>query len=90
MGLFMDSNGLPVSMSIFPGNTSDSATLQPTMKDVKESYGLGRLVVVADKGLNSSMNIDAIVNNGDGFVFSQILKGKKGQRYNEKLFDESG
>lgn len=60
------------------------------MKDVKESYGLGRLVVVADKGLNSSKNIDVIVNNGDGFVFSQILKGKKGQRYNEKLFDQSG
>ena len=90
MGLFMDSNGLPVSMSIFPGNTSDSLTLQPTMKDVKESYGLGRLVVVADKGLNSSKNIDVIVNNGDGFVFSQILKGKKGQRYNEELFDKSG
>lgn len=90
MGLFMDSNGLPVSMSLFPGNTSDSLTLQPTMKDIKESYGLGRLIVVADKGLNSSKNIDAIVNNGDGFVFSQILKGKKGQRYNEKLFDESG
>lgn len=89
MGLFMDTNGLPVNMSIFPGNTSDSLTLQPTMRDVKESYGLGRLIVVADKGLNSSQNIDVIVNNGDGFVFSQILKGKKGQRYNEKLFDES-
>lgn len=90
MGLFMDSNGLPVSMSIFPGNTSDSLTLQPTMKDIKKSYGLGRLVVVADKGLNSSKNIDAIAHNGDGFVFSQILRGKKGQRYNEKLFDENG
>ncbi len=90
MGLFMDPNGLPVSMSIFPGNTSESLTLQPTMKDVKDSYGLGRLVVVADKGLNSSKNIDTIVNNGDGFVFSQIIKGKKGKRYNEKLFDKSG
>jgi len=90
MGLFMDSNGLPVSMSIFPGNTSDSLTLRPTMKDVKESYGLGRLIVVADKGLNSSKNIDVIINSGDGFVFSQILKGKKGQRYNQKLFDENG
>ncbi len=90
MGLFMDGNGLPVSMSIFPGNTSDSLTLQPTMKDVKASYGLGRLVVVADKGLNSSKNIDTIVNNGDGFVFSQILKGKKGQRYNKELFDTNG
>jgi len=31
-----------------------------------------------------------LVNQGDGFVFSQILKGKKGQRYHEKLFDPSG
>jgi len=90
MGLFMDGNGLPVNMSMFPGNTSDSITLQPTMKDVKESYGLGRLVVVADKGMNSSKNINAIVNNGDGFVFSQILKGKKGTRYQEELFNETG
>lgn len=90
MGLFMDSNGLPVSMSVFPCNTSDSLTLQPTMKDIKESYGLGRLIVVADKGMNSSKNIDLIINSGDGFVFSQILKGKKGQRYHDKLFDANG
>ena len=90
MGLFMDSNGLPVNMSIFPGNTSESLTLQPTMKDVKGSYGRGRLTVVADKGLNSSKNIDAIVNGGDGFVFSQILRGKKGKRYAEKLFESEG
>ena len=90
MGLFIDSNGLPVSMSIFPGNTSESITLQPTMNEVKKAYGLGRLVVVADKGVNSSKNIDMIIENGDGFVFSQILKGKKGKRYHEKLFDKSG
>ena len=90
MGLFMDSNGLPVNMSIFPGNTSDSLTLKPTMEDVKRAYGLGRLTVVADKGLNSSDNISDIVNDGDGFVFSQILRGTKGQRYHDKLFDDDG
>lgn len=88
MGLFMDGNGLPVSMSIFPGNTSETLTLQPTMKEIKGSYGLGRLVVVADKGLNSSTNIDSVVNAGDGFVFSQVLRGKKGQRYHGELFND--
>jgi len=90
MALFIDSNGLPVSMSIFPGNTSESLTLQPTMNEVKKAYGLGRLVVVADKGVNPSKYIDMIIENGDGFVFSQILKGKKGKRYHENLFDKSG
>ena len=89
-GLFMDENSLPVCMSIFPGNTSDSLTFQPTMKKIKENYSLKKIIAVADKGMNSSKNIDYLVNNGNGFVFSQILKGKKGKRYHEKMFDENG
>ena len=88
MGLFMDTSGIPVSMSLFPGNQSETTTLNPIMSEVKKTYGLGRLVVVADKGLNSSKNIEAIINNGDGYVVAQILKGKKGQRFHEKLFSE--
>jgi hypothetical protein len=90
MGLFIDGNGLPVCMSIFPGNKSEKKTLEPTMDDVKKSYGLGRLVVVADKGLNSGPNINMLVNNGDGFIFSQVLKGTHGSRYQDKLFDPTG
>jgi|LFRM01.2.fsa_nt_gb transposase len=86
----MDSNNLPLAMSVFPGNTSDSVTLQPAMSEIKKSYNLGRLIVVADKGLNSSSNIDYIVNNGDGYVVSQVLRGTKGQRYHEILLDEEG
>lgn len=89
-GLFMDENSLPVCMGVFPGNTSDSLTFQPTMNKIRESYGVKRIIAVADKGMNSSKNIDYLVNNGNGFVFSQILKGKKGKRYHEMMFDESG
>jgi hypothetical protein len=74
MGLFIDQNGLPVSLSLFPGNTSDTLTLQPVMLDVKKAYQLQRLVVVADKGMNSSKNIDFICNNREwlcGFANSQ-------------------
>ena len=90
MGLFIDPNGLPVSMSLFPGNTSDTLTLQPVMAEIKKAYRMQRLIVVADKGLNSSKNIDFICQNGDGYVVSQVLRGKKGKRYHEALFDEAG
>lgn len=89
LGLFIDSKGLPISMSLFKGNTSDTKTLQPVMKEIKNNYNLNRLIVVADKGLNSTSNINYIVNNNDGYVVSQILKGKKGKRYQEKLFTEA-
>lgn len=90
MGLFIDANGLPVSMSLFPGNTSDTLTLQPVMVDIKKSYRMNRLIVVADKGLNSAKNIDFICQNGDGYVVSQIIRGKKGKRYHKALFEEEG
>lgn len=89
-GLFMDSNYLPIAMSVFPGNTSDSVTLQPAMSEIKADYKLGRLIVVADKGMNSQANIEYIVNGGDGYVVSQVLRGPKGSRYHEMLFDEEG
>lgn len=89
-GLFMDENCLPVCISIFPGNTSDSLTFQPTMNKIKENYSLKKIIAVADKGMNSSKNIDYLVNNGNGFVFSQTLKGKKGKRYHDIMFDENG
>lgn len=89
-GLFMDSNNIPVAMKTYPGNTSDSITLQPALRDVKKDFHLGRLIVVADKGLNSTTNIDYICNNQDGYVVSQILKGPKGKRYHDIMFNKDG
>lgn len=89
-GLFMDSNNIPLAMKAYPGNTSDTLTLQPSLRDIKAEYNLGRLIIVADKGLNSTSNIDYITSNGDGYVVSQILKGPKGKRFHEILFDEEG
>jgi len=60
------------------------------MKDIKENYGLGRLIVVADKGLNTRGNIDYIVNQNDGYVVSQILRGPKGKRYHDIMFEATG
>jgi len=90
MGLFMDGRGLPVSMSLFPGNTSDTRTLQPVMQEIKKSYALERLIVVADKGLNSAANLDFICRQGDGYVVSQALRGTKGRRYRAAMLEEAG
>lgn len=42
---------LPVSSWIFPGNTSDVTTIERVKKDLK-----GRVLFVADKGMNSEDN----------------------------------
>ena len=90
MGLFMDGNGVPICMDVFRGNMSDSDTLKENLDGFKKEYSMERTVVVADKGMNCSRNIDLLCSQGDGYVFSQILKGTKGKRYQEALFAQEG
>ena len=90
MGLFMDGDGVPVCMDVFRGNMSDSDTLKENLDGFKKEYGIERIVVVADKGMNCSHNVDLLCSQGDGYVFSQIIKGTKGKRYQEDLFAPEG
>jgi len=51
MGLFMDTMGIPIGYGLFPGNTNDCETLIPILAKMKRDYGIGRSIVVADKGM---------------------------------------
>ena len=78
MGLLLDAQGVPLDYELFPGNVNDMSTMLPMMKkaglrDAGNPDG-ERVVVVADKGLNTSANIAACTLDGNGFVFSQSVR----------------
>jgi len=75
MGLLLDTNGIPVTYRLFPGNTNDCETLIPIMKDIKRDYGIKKTIIVADKGINTHKNIVFNVLKGDGYVYSQTVRG---------------
>lgn len=56
MGLFMDSDGIPLAFDIFPGNQSEQPTLKPLEKKVISDYGLEQIIVCTDAGLSSKSN----------------------------------
>lgn len=87
MGLLMDKSGLPISYKLFEGNTNDSQTLMPVLHDLKEDYGLGRVIVVADKGLNTGENIAYNILNGNGYIYSQTVRGASRDLKNYVLSD---
>jgi transposase len=89
-GLFLDNNGLPIKCQVFNGNVAESTMLIPGIRSLKAAHSLPRIVMVADKGLNTSKNIEELVKNGDGYVFSQILRGKKGKRFHEHVLKDEG
>lgn len=82
MGLLMDASGLPLSYNLFPGNESEKATLIPILNRTKNDYDLDRVIVVADRGLNTSDNVIKIAGlnleqslKKNGYVYGQSIRG---------------
>jgi len=61
LGVVQTADGMPIYHEVFDGNTAEAPTLEPTLKKVLARYPhIRRLVVVADRGLLSLDNIEAI------------------------------
>jgi transposase len=89
MGLLLDSMGLPISYKLFPGNTHDSQTLLPILTKLRKKFGAKRIVVVADKALNSGDNIAYHTILGDGYIYSKSIRGAS-QDFKAWVLDEKG
>ena len=94
MGLLMDDEGIPISFKLFEGNTNDCNTLMPVLDELKKDFNLGKVIVVADKGMNSGENIAYNVIHKNGYIFSKSVRGatKEVKDYvlNEKCYNDMG
>lgn len=79
MGLLLDNNGIPLTYRLFKGNTTDSETYLPILNEIKEEFNLGHTIVVADKGMNTGENMCYNMLKGDGYIFSQSIRGAKSE-----------
>lgn len=82
MGLLMDRKGIPLAFDLFPGNESEKVHMRPIINRVKNEFSDGRIIFVADRGLNTSDNIYFLngtnkgeVNHRDGYVYGQSIRG---------------
>ncbi|MEA3292683.1 MAG: IS1634 family transposase, partial [Pseudomonadota bacterium] len=57
-GLLTDDRGCPVSLSAFPGNTTDPETLLPQVERLQGAFNLQSVVVVGDRGMISQKQVD--------------------------------
>jgi len=87
MGLFMDGDGLPLAMNIYPGNASETKQLIPTESKIVNKFKLKdtRLVICTDAALCTDEIKRYNVNNGRGFVITQSLKKLKADYLKEAL-----
>ena len=59
-GLLTDARGCPVAVSVYEGNVTDSKTLMPQIKRLREDFGIEQLVMVGDRGMIASKAIDEL------------------------------
>lgn len=89
MGLFIDDNGIPIAYQLFPGNNTDQTTLRPALEKNIDAMQLGRVIVVADGGLNSGPNIAHLLDKGNGYILSKSTKKSDGT-VKKWILDENG
>ena len=74
MGLFMDSRGIPITMCLHPGNTSEQLTAVPLEKEVLKMIPGSKFIYCADAGLGS-YNIRKFNSmGGRAFIITQSIK----------------
>lgn len=89
MGLFIDDNGIPIAYRLFPGNHTDQTTLRPALEKSIDKMKFGKVIIVADGGLNSGPNIAHILGKGNGYIVSKSTK-KSAKDVRAWILDESG
>ncbi len=77
MGLLIDKTGKPIGYELFKGNTYEGHTLLKSIEKLKQRFRIQTIVIVADKGLNSKMNLKEIRDAGYHYIVSGRLKNMK-------------
>lgn len=59
-GVITNAEGCPVSVEVFAGNTSDTATVMDQVHKVRDRFGLKRLILVGDRGMIKQTRIEEL------------------------------
>ena len=76
LGLLVASGGNPIGYEIYEGNISEGKTIIPVIQALASRFGFGKPIVVADAGLLSKDNIEALVNDDYQYILGARLKNE--------------
>ena len=73
VGLLVDQSGFPLAVQSFEGNKAETKTILPVMETFKASHGLSDVTVVADAGMLSAGNLEALAAAGYYYIVGSRL-----------------
>ena len=92
-GLVCSPEGRPVSVQVHPGNTADASTVPGVLDQIKEKFGIERVILVGDRAMITDAHAATLKELGAGFVSAlktpQIRKLLNSGDLQLSLFDET-
>jgi transposase len=89
MGLFMDTDGIPITYGLHPGNMLDKQTFIPMLGNIQRNFDLGKTIVVADKGMTTGDNIWYTLSAKNGYILSYSIRGAN-RKFKDYVLDQDG
>ena len=90
LAIVIDGEGRPVCTEMLPGNTADTTVLLPIVDRLRARFEIGRVCVVADRGMISAATIEALEERGLEYILGARERGDRRVRAivleNEKPF----
>ena len=62
VGAVIDDKGQPICCEMWPGNTTDVKTLLPIVEKLQKRFNIGRVCIVADRGMISAETVRELEN----------------------------
>ena len=75
LAVVIDSEGRPVCTEMLAGNTADSTVLLPIVDRLRSRFRIGRVCVVADRGMISAATIAALEERGLDYILGARERG---------------
>jgi transposase len=75
VGFVLTGEGFPISMHVWPGNTSDMTTIPQVIEKLKKRFQIGRVVFVCDRGMVSAKNLKALKDAELEYIVGMKLSG---------------
>jgi transposase len=77
VGVVLDHEGTPLCSEDWPGNTADVKTLVPIVTRLQKRFGIGRICIVADRGMISKETIAGLERHHIDYILGVRMRSRK-------------
>ena len=88
IGLLVGLGGYAIGYDIYEGNTYEGHTLIPFIENISQKFDLGKPVVIADAGLLTNDNIQALESSGYEYIIGARIRNET-EAIKSKIFSNT-